>query len=159
MQRSLTTCTKIFRSFCYQNIEIEIKTTRAEKTKNWLLLKIDETFANYEDPVTSGEIYMPVDPQKRCEVLSVCCHFVVVPLVQHNLHLPCGLVVRIRRSHRRGRGSIPRTGAMFCSLLQIYNFTSNETCDPYVLASYFFEFYSLTLNIICRDSKIILKYW
>ena len=27
------------------------------------------------------------------------------------LHVPCGLVVRIRRSHRRGRGSIPRTGA------------------------------------------------
>ena len=26
-------------------------------------------------------------------------------------HIPCGLVVRIRRSHRRGRGSIPRTGA------------------------------------------------
>ena len=24
--------------------------------------------------------------------------------------VPCGLVVRIRRSHRRGRGSIPRTG-------------------------------------------------
>ena len=26
------------------------------------------------------------------------------------LHLPGGLVVRIRRSHRRGRGSIPRLG-------------------------------------------------
>ena len=25
--------------------------------------------------------------------------------------VPCGLVARIRRSHRRGRGSIPRTGA------------------------------------------------
>ena len=24
--------------------------------------------------------------------------------------IPCGLVVRIRRSHRRGRGSIPRMG-------------------------------------------------
>ena len=24
--------------------------------------------------------------------------------------IPCGLVVRIRRFHRRGRGSIPRTG-------------------------------------------------
>ena len=24
--------------------------------------------------------------------------------------IPCGLVARIRRSHRRGRGSIPRTG-------------------------------------------------
>ena len=27
--------------------------------------------------------------------------------------IPCGLVVRIRRSHRRGRGSIPRMGALF----------------------------------------------
>ena len=25
-------------------------------------------------------------------------------------YVPCGLVARIRRSHRRGRGSIPRTG-------------------------------------------------
>ena len=28
----------------------------------------------------------------------------------HLLDIPCGLVARIRRSHRRGRGSIPRTG-------------------------------------------------
>ena len=27
--------------------------------------------------------------------------------------VPCGLVVRIRRSHRRGRGSIPRMGVIF----------------------------------------------
>ena len=27
--------------------------------------------------------------------------------------VPCGLVVRIRRSHRRGRGSIPRMGDSF----------------------------------------------
>ena len=26
------------------------------------------------------------------------------------LTVPCGLVARIRRSHRRGRGPIPRTG-------------------------------------------------
>ena len=32
--------------------------------------------------------------------------------------LPCGLVVRIRRSHRRGRGSIPRTGDEFCQDMQ-----------------------------------------
>ena len=30
--------------------------------------------------------------------------------------VPCGLVVRIRRSHRRGRGSIPRMGATFSFL-------------------------------------------
>ena len=28
-------------------------------------------------------------------------------------HIPCGLVARIRRFHRRGRGSIPRKGANF----------------------------------------------
>ena len=27
--------------------------------------------------------------------------------------IPCGLVVRIRRFHRRGRGSIPRMGVKF----------------------------------------------
>ena len=27
--------------------------------------------------------------------------------------VPCGLVVRIRRFHRRGRGSIPRMGEIF----------------------------------------------
>ena len=32
--------------------------------------------------------------------------------------LPCGLVVRIRRFHRRGRGSIPRTGDEFCQDMQ-----------------------------------------
>ena len=26
------------------------------------------------------------------------------------VHIPCGLVARIRRFHRRGRGSIPRKG-------------------------------------------------
>ena len=31
--------------------------------------------------------------------------------------IPCGLVVRIRRFHRRGRGSIPRMGVHFFSLL------------------------------------------
>ena len=31
--------------------------------------------------------------------------------------VPCGLVVRIRRFHRRGRGSIPRMGVHFFSLL------------------------------------------
>ena len=29
------------------------------------------------------------------------------------LSVPCGLVARIRRSHRRGRGSIPRKGEYF----------------------------------------------
>ena len=38
----------------------------------------------------------------------------------HLLDIPCGLVARIRRSHRRGRGSIPRTGDS--------NFASPEQC-------------------------------
>ena len=33
-----------------------------------------------------------------------------------NASVPGGLVVRIRRSHRRGRGSIPRLGSIFSSL-------------------------------------------
>ena len=42
------------------------------------------------------------------------------PLYTHNillqLSIPCGLVARIRRSHRRGRGSIPRTGVCLTSI-------------------------------------------
>ena len=34
-------------------------------------------------------------------------------LSAHKLCVPVGLVVRIRRSHRRGRGSIPRLGVRF----------------------------------------------
>ena len=33
-----------------------------------------------------------------------------------SVKIPGGLVVRIRRSHRRGRGSIPRLGTYFCTL-------------------------------------------
>ena len=46
------------------------------------------------------------------------------------VHIPCGLVARIRHSHRRGRGSIPRTGEfqfmvdfmMFFDSFSYYNF-------------------------------------
>ena len=31
-------------------------------------------------------------------------------------HIPCGLVARIRRFHRRGRGSIPRKGVLFVNM-------------------------------------------
>ena len=34
--------------------------------------------------------------------------------------IPDGLVVRIRRSHRRGRGSIPRLGESFAYLLKVF---------------------------------------
>ena len=39
--------------------------------------------------------------------LSYCCFSLTLTT------LPGGLVVRIRRSHRRGRGSIPRLGKSF----------------------------------------------
>ena len=32
--------------------------------------------------------------------------------------IPCGLVARIRRFHRRGRGSIPRKGEFLLSILE-----------------------------------------
>ena len=50
--------------------------------------------------------------------------------------IPCGLVVRIRRFHRRGRGSIPRMGehflatchgiSLFLPLLELHM----PTCAP-----------------------------
>ena len=40
--------------------------------------------------------------------------------------LPCGLVARIRRSHRRGRGSIPRTGDV---LSMHTNITRDLSCQ------------------------------
>ena len=33
--------------------------------------------------------------------------------LSHSFAIPCGLVARIRRSHRRGRGSIPCTEGLF----------------------------------------------
>ena len=36
--------------------------------------------------------------------------------------IPCGLVVRIRRFHRRGRGSIPRMGEHFFSTKSVFFF-------------------------------------
>ena len=36
-------------------------------------------------------------------------------------YLPGGLVVRIRRSHRRGRGSIPRLGILFLFASKVVN--------------------------------------
>ena len=38
---------------------------------------------------------------------------IVCPQQLSSAAVPCGLVVRIRRSHRRGRGSIPRMGEAF----------------------------------------------
>ena len=53
------------------------------------------------------------DPgQEHILLLSTCLQEKSSPhLLNREIHLlPRGLVVRIRRSHRRGRGSIPRTG-------------------------------------------------
>ena len=50
--------------------------------------------------------------------------------------LPRGLVVRIRRSHRRGRGSIPRTGTAFFFLNeQLQGVAIRPFCLPYMLTS------------------------
>ena len=38
------------------------------------------------------------------------------------MHIPCGLVARIRRFHRRGRGSIPRKGELFADKYFFYPF-------------------------------------
>ena len=45
--------------------------------------------------------------------------------------VPCGLVVRIRRFHRRGRGSIPRMGEIFflAEGNAIVKLLSNEYCS------------------------------
>ena len=45
----------------------------------------------------------------------------------HVIMVPCGLVVRIRRSHRRGRGSIPRTGGniLLMAGVDIFSFNTN----------------------------------
>ena len=60
------------------------------------------------------------DPgQEHILLLSICLQEKSsLHLLNREIHLlPRGLVVRIRRSHRRGRGSIPRTGTIFFSLL------------------------------------------
>ena len=40
-------------------------------------------------------------------------------------HIPCGLVARIRRFHRRGRGSIPRKGDYFIQYLDKFDVVPN----------------------------------
>ena len=47
---------------------------------------------------------------------------------------PCGLVVRIRRFHRRGRGSIPRTGNEFCQDMQAISQLMKEISDIKLVA-------------------------
>ena len=45
--------------------------------------------------------------------------------------VPCGLVARIRRSHRRGRGSIPRTG-VYLNHYSLHLKRINERNDLYL---------------------------
>ena len=45
--------------------------------------------------------------------LKILCRYEIMKLPSFGMAVPCGLVVRIRRSHRRGRGSIPRMGVFF----------------------------------------------
>ena len=44
--------------------------------------------------------------------------------LSHSFAIPCGLVARIRRSHRRGRGSIPRTGDCLAKTKETFHFAS-----------------------------------
>ena len=47
-------------------------------------------------------------------VVRTCVHSLYKHIQQNSAqHIPCGLVARIRRSHRRGPGSIPGTGVIF----------------------------------------------
>ena len=57
-----------------------------------------------------------------------------------SITFPGGLVVRIRRSHRRGRGSIPRQGNFFYCLvfphsIQIYSTNVFDTLLSYLLCN------------------------
>ena len=66
------------------------------------------------------------DPgQEHVLLLRTCLQEKSSPhLLNRELHLlPRGLVVRIRRSHRRGRGSIPRTGTIFFSFCFPYTWS------------------------------------
>ena len=62
---------------------------------------------------------------------------------QRDPNVPCGLVVRIRRSHRRGRGSIPRTGGNILLMVEwVNNFTFNTNQMPKRDKVRFIIFYS-----------------
>ena len=51
--------------------------------------------------------------------------------------LPYGLVVRIRRSHRRGPGSIPGVGRTIFLLFTIFTVTWAKSFRNYVIAIFF----------------------
>ena len=59
--------------------------------------------------------------------------------------IPGGLVVRIRRSHRRGRGSIPRLGRTF---LNIYSFEYHIEFGA--ISTFFLKHYKLVFANINR---------
>ena len=58
--------------------------------------------------------------------------------------IPCGLVARIRRSHRRGRGSIPRTGVCLAMVKE----NKKHSCFFYCcLANPFLKHWRFITNI------------
>ena len=58
--------------------------------------------------------------------------------------IPCGLVAKIRRSHRRGRGSIPRTGVCLARLKE----NKKHCCFSYCcLANPFLKHWWFITNI------------
>ena len=50
---------------------------------------------------------------------------------QLSVKIPYGLVVRIRRSHRRGPGSIPGMGICYFFIIIIFIFTITKNNQPY----------------------------
>ena len=60
--------------------------------------------------------------------------------------VPDGLVVRIRRSHRRGRGSIPRLGVTFY-YLEIILYFRDKMFYVFICNNYkYLEFFTDTIN-------------
>ncbi len=74
--------------------------------KEWLV-STDTKVDSSKLPHWIGQILLKGVETERVRALN---SKIIRPYVSS---IPCGLVVRIRRSHRRGRGSIPRMGVFF----------------------------------------------
>ena len=80
------------------------------------------------------------------------------------IHLPHGLVVRIRRSHRRGPGSIPGVGKSFFSLSHSFFFKKkNKLSNIFTQERYFYTYCCSCLItfpvILCNCPKAVLYEW
>ena len=71
----------------------------------------------------------------------------VADLKSFRLVVPCGLVVRIRRSHRRGRGSIPRMGGF---LFPLFSFFSQAGAASWHVLLRLWSYFLHRLSAGCR---------